>query len=96
MENNQVKKKVSTKNVIIAAAAAVGVVALILLIMLVLVPRNEYLLAEDLVAAGQHGKAVMAFRELGNYSDSQARADALMEENPGLRFTLAKPGDLRI
>ena len=94
MENNQVKKKVSTKNVIIAAAAAVGVVALILLIMLVLVPRNEYLLAEDLVAAGQHGKAVMAFRELGNYSDSQARADALMEENPGLHFTLAKPGDI--
>ena len=94
MENNQEKKKISTKNIILAAAAAAAVVAVILLITLVLVPRNAYLLAEDMVAAGQHGKAVAAFRELGDYSDSAQRAEALLEENPALIFALAKPGDI--
>jgi len=93
MENYQAKKKVSTKNIIVAVAAAVAAVALILLITQVLIPRNEYLLAEDLVTAGQHGKAVAAFRELGDYGDSEARADALMEANPALTFALAQPGD---
>lgn len=93
MENYQAKKKVSTKNIIVAVAAAVAAVALILLITQVLIPRNEYLLAEDLVTAGQHGKAVAAFRELGDYGDSEARANALMEANPALSFALAQPGD---
>ena len=79
MEKNQATKKITRKNAVLIAALAIAAVAIVLLITQVLIPRNEYLLAEDMVAAGQHGKAVTAFRELGDYSDSAARAEALMD-----------------
>ena len=94
MEKNQATKKITRKNAVLIAALAIAAVAIVLLITQVLVPRNEYLLAEDMIAAGQHGKAVTAFRELGDYSDSAARAEALMEENPALPFALAQPGEI--
>lgn len=91
---NKATKKMARKNVFVIAVAAVVVLALVLLITQVLIPRNAYLLAEDLVTAGQHGKAVEAFRALGNYSDSAQRADAMLEENPALCFALTQPGDI--
>lgn len=94
MEKNQATKKITRKNAVLIAALAIAAVAIVLLITQVLIPRNEYLLAEDMIAAGQHGKAVTAFRELGDYSDSAARAEALMEENPALPFALAQPGEI--
>ena len=92
MENNQAKKKMSVKNGIIAAAAVAAVVALVLVITLVLVPRNEYLLAEEMLASGQEGKALEAFLELGDYGDSQARAEQLLEKNSALCFALTHVG----
>lgn len=93
METNQAKRSIPKKNIVIAAALVVAAVALVLVITQVLVPRNAYLLAEDLVTAGKNGEAVAAFLEVGDYGDSAQRAEALLEENPALRFALAEPGD---
>lgn len=77
------KKK---KRIIIIAAASVLALALVMLAMQVVVPAAKYNNAKKLLTDGQYQAAIIEFKELGSYKDSEAIVERL-------RIKQAKVGD---
>ena len=65
------------KTVGILVSLAITAVAAILIYTKIIIPGNAYKNAEALYAAGQYREAITAFKKLGDYKDSAARAESL-------------------
>ena len=87
------RTKRNKKRVIIATSIICAAIVFVIVHTTLIAPALAYSKAEKLMAAGQYRDAIIAFIQLENYKESQAKVEELISQQPDLKLYTSDVGD---